>query len=152
MIVSDVSWRSRWSTWRGTRRLEDSEEPGKQPFDHVEPFYIMKTFSLFHQVHDGSWMATLLGLPALHTRWYLHCSWLYPCLEWCWWIVEIRYSSWLRKMWQGYAWEETSVVDILANDPVGAINAPGSWWGARALLGEEVVCRGLTKVLFTEMD
>ena len=103
VIVSGVSWRSRRR--RKTRRLEDSDEPGKHPFDHVEPFYIMRTFSLFHRVHDGPWMATLLGLPLLHTRWYLHCSWLYPCLELCWWIVEICYSTWLRKKVSGLCME-----------------------------------------------
>ena len=58
VIVSGVSWRSRRSTWRRTRRFQDSDEPGKQPFDHDEPFYIIKAFPLFHRVHGISWMAT----------------------------------------------------------------------------------------------
>ena len=36
----------------GPEIFEDSDEPGKQPFDHDEPFYIMIAFSLFHRVHD----------------------------------------------------------------------------------------------------
>ena len=67
VIVSDVSCRSRRSTWRRTRRSQDSDEPGKQPFDHDEPFYIVIAFSLLHWVHDIPWMATLLGLPPLPT-------------------------------------------------------------------------------------
>ena len=156
MVAFDDSWRSRRNACSWTRdiwRLEDSDEPGKQPFDHVEPFYITRTFSLFHRVHDGSWMATLLGLPLLHTRWYLHCSWLYPCLELCWWIVEICYSTWLRKKVSGLCMERNKcVLTYLQTTPVGATDAPGRWWWTRSLLGGEVVYRGLIKVLFTETD
>ena len=63
VIVSGVSWQSRRSTWRRTRRFQDSDEPGKQPFDHEEPFYIIIAFSLLHWVHDIPWVATLLGFP-----------------------------------------------------------------------------------------
>ena len=40
MIVSVVSWRNKQSTWRWTRRFEDSEGQGKQPFDHDTPLFL----------------------------------------------------------------------------------------------------------------
>ena len=79
--VSGVSWRSRQSTWRRTRRFQDSDEPGKQPFDHDEPFYIIIAFSLLHWVHDIPWVATLVGLPPLHTPWILALFMTLPLLR-----------------------------------------------------------------------
>ena len=64
VIVFDISWRTRRSIWKRTRRFQDSDEPGKRPFDHDEPFYIIIAFSLLHWVHDIFWMATRLASVA----------------------------------------------------------------------------------------
>ena len=97
IIVSKVSWRSRRNTWRRTRRFEDSNEPGKQPFDHDEPFYIIIAFLLLHWAHDIPWMATLLGLPPLHTPLILALFMNLPLLELCWWVLEISIDPILMK-------------------------------------------------------
>ena len=78
MVAFDVSWWSRRSTWRSTRRFQDSDEPGKQPLTmSTKPFYA-RHIALYYccigimmrGYHFG-------GLLRCFSRWYLHDAWPY---------------------------------------------------------------------------
>ena len=79
VIVSDISWRSRRSIWRRTRRFEDFVEPGKQPLDHVYETLSMHVMLHFINIASESWRDGnhFGGLPSLLSCWYLHCAWPY---------------------------------------------------------------------------
>ena len=98
VIVSGVSWRSRRSTWRRIQRLEDSDEPGKQPFDHDEPFLIIIAFlSVIVEC-----MATLLGCLRCIPHWHLHYHdsiLVQSCVGGLWkHAIVVGYEKWVRVM------------------------------------------------------
>ena len=79
MIVSHVSWRSRRSTWRRTRRLEDSKEQASSPLTmSMKPSLCVSYSSLLllHRNHDEM-VEHICWLPLLLPHWYLHCAWPY---------------------------------------------------------------------------
>ena len=66
------------------------------------------TILLLQRNHDG--VVTTLMVCHRTSSLILALFMTLPLLELCWWVVEICYSRWLRKVGQGYAWKETSVV------------------------------------------
>ena len=76
MIVSIVSWRNKRSTRSWTRRFEDSEGQGKQPFDHVRETFLCMSHSTLLSMHRNhvEEVTTLVGafvtlLLNLHQTW-----------------------------------------------------------------------------------